>query len=141
MINGSRHPVKLLILAGAILLTALAIVIYARLDPAESIFFPRCPFHLLTGLYCPGCGSQRAIHHLLNGEVLKAVSYNALAVAAIPYVLLWAILRIMPERCRYAVTLRERLYGAGAAKLITGIVLVFWILRNIFHCISPGLWL
>ncbi|RZA12021.1 MAG: DUF2752 domain-containing protein, partial [Lysobacteraceae bacterium] len=30
-----------------------------RIDPNSSHVLPPCPFHALTGLYCPGCGSTR----------------------------------------------------------------------------------
>ncbi|MDE7397749.1 MAG: DUF2752 domain-containing protein, partial [Muribaculum sp.] len=39
-------------------------VIYAVFDPTLP-WFPKCLFRQLTGLECPGCGSQRAIHALL----------------------------------------------------------------------------
>jgi hypothetical protein len=40
-----------------------------------------CPFLLLTGHPCPGCGGLRAINDLTNGDVVGAISSNALAVA------------------------------------------------------------
>lgn len=47
-------------------------VVYFFFDPAGSRLFPRCPFLSLTGLRCPGCGSQRALHSLLHGEIARA---------------------------------------------------------------------
>ena len=38
--------------------------------------FPGCPFHAVTGLWCPGCGLTRATHHLLNGHPLAALGSN-----------------------------------------------------------------
>ena len=35
--------------------------------------FLSCPFHAITGLYCPGCGGTRAIMALLSGH--PAVSF------------------------------------------------------------------
>lgn len=32
------------------------------------IFHMPCLFHLLTGLYCPGCGGTRAVKYLLQGQ-------------------------------------------------------------------------
>ena len=37
--------------------------------------FP-CLFHLVTGLYCPGCGGTRAVKYLLNGRLLESLFYN-----------------------------------------------------------------
>ena len=46
--------------------------------------FPRCPLFFLTGLHCPGCGSQRALHALLHGRVAQAAGLNLLAVLSLP---------------------------------------------------------
>ena len=37
--------------------------------------FP-CLFHLLTGLYCPGCGGTRAAYALLCGKPLLSFYYH-----------------------------------------------------------------
>jgi hypothetical protein len=57
-------------------------------DPAETHLFPPCPFHALTGLYCPGCGSTRAIHQLLHGCLTGAISMNPLMVILLPFLAL-----------------------------------------------------
>lgn len=44
-----------------------------------------CVFYELTGLYCPGCGSGRALHALIRGDVLRAVDLNLFFVLAIPF--------------------------------------------------------
>lgn len=36
-----------------------------------------CPFHLLTGWDCPGCGGTRMLVSLLRGDVLAALRHNA----------------------------------------------------------------
>ena len=35
--------------------------------------YPTCPFLAITGWYCPGCGSLRAVHDLLHGDLAGAV--------------------------------------------------------------------
>ena len=37
-----------------------------------------CMFYRYTGLYCPGCGSGRAVNALFHGRFAEAVSYNIL---------------------------------------------------------------
>ncbi len=105
-------------------------IIYYALDPSQSSMFPRCTFLSLTGYKCPGCGSQRAIHALLHGDVVGAFKYNALLLISIPWIAL----------CLYAETQRirnPRLYTRINAPqlmwlfLIT--VLLWWLLRNIFN--------
>ena len=51
-------------------------------DPVRTWFYPQCLFHTLTGLQCPGCGSLRALHALLHGEIRRAVALNPLLFVA-----------------------------------------------------------
>lgn len=55
-----------------------ATVYVAAVDPSERGMFPPCAFRSLTGWWCPGCGLTRATHHLMHGDVLAALRYNAL---------------------------------------------------------------
>ena len=104
--------------------------IYYALDPATSSVFPQCTFFSLTGYKCPGCGSQRAIHALLNGNVKEAFGYNAMLLIAIP----WIALCLFAEGQRLR---RPRLYERLNAPLLVWLFLVtviaWWLLRNIFN--------
>jgi hypothetical protein len=53
--------------------------------PGTSRWFPPCPFHAATGLWCPGCGSTRATHELLHANVAGAFSLNPLFVLVVPF--------------------------------------------------------
>src|SRR5690348_15182815 len=55
-------------------------------DPSQSALYPLCYFHRLTGLWCPGCGSLRALHQLLHGNLSAALHYNALLVLSLPLI-------------------------------------------------------
>jgi hypothetical protein len=96
---------------------AAAVTLYA-FDPATTHVYPRCPFLLVTGCYCPGCGALRALHELLRGDVAAAVGYNALLVVAIPAL---AALVIVP---RWS-------YSPRVARLTLALVLAFGVLRNV----------
>lgn len=119
---------SLVITVGIALLLVFGFVYYA-LDPASSGVFPRCSFLTITGYKCPGCGSQRAIHALLNGDVAGAFRYNALLLIAIP----WIALCLFAETQR---TRRPQLYAKLNAPLLIwlflAMVLSWWLLRNIF---------
>lgn len=56
-------------------------------NPMVSSWSPKCPFKLLTGFSCPGCGIQRALHALLHGRIIEAAQYNFYLVYAGPYAL------------------------------------------------------
>jgi hypothetical protein len=72
----------------AVGILALAAGLLYWFDPAETHFFPPCAFHAMTGLYCPGCGSTRAVHHLLHGDLAGAFSMNPLMVVTAPVLIL-----------------------------------------------------
>lgn len=46
-----------------------------------------CVFHIITGLYCPGCGLTRAVFSILHLEFYKAFRYNMLIVVLMPITL------------------------------------------------------
>jgi hypothetical protein len=49
---------------------------------------PLCPFHAVTGLWCPLCGSLRGVALLGDGQVLAALGSNLLLLVTLP-VLAW----------------------------------------------------
>lgn len=53
-------------------------------DPAQVGFFPPCPIYALTGLYCAGCGTTRAVHQLLHGHWRMALRLNPLLLLLLP---------------------------------------------------------
>lgn len=105
------------------------IVLYALLDPAEMPFFPRCPFMLLTGLKCPGCGSQRAVHQLLSLNIGEAFRYNAALVLSIPVLLFYVLGEFFGGRFP---RLRRLSLNPVLGWTIFGAFLLWWILRNVF---------
>jgi len=68
-------------------LGAVALVLLRVFDPAASHLFPPCPLRALTGWYCPGCGSLRALHQLLSGNLGAAFALNPFAVVSLPFLL------------------------------------------------------
>jgi hypothetical protein len=59
---------------------AAASVVFA-FDPAVTTWFPSCPLYTLTGWLCPFCGSLRALHALLHGNVGAALRFNSMTTA------------------------------------------------------------
>ena len=62
-----------------------------RINPDS--FFPQCPFRLLTGLNCPGCGGLRMTHDVLHGDLVAAINDNVLLLVGIPLLAGWILLR------------------------------------------------
>lgn len=72
------------LLAGIIVGLAAGAAVLFCFDPARYPIYPVCPFHRLTGLDCPGCGTLRAMHQLAHGNLAAAWRLNPLAVALLP---------------------------------------------------------
>lgn len=114
------------LLLGALLLLGL---IYLRFDPTHSLWAPKCPFRLLTGWDCPSCGSQRALHALLQGDLLLALRYNLFLVISVPYFLLVAYTSFSHDR--FARWLRPWVQHSRVVGLFLLLTLLWWLLRNL----------
>ena len=97
-------------------------------EPGKSGFFPGCPFRLLTGFTCPGCGTTRALHQILHGDFYTAFTLNPLLLLAIPF-LLFALLRYSAIVMRGGVP-RGNALPAPYIYAIFFVILSFWIFRN-----------
>jgi hypothetical protein len=97
-------------------------------EPGKSGFFPACPFRLLTGFTCPGCGSTRAMHEILHGHFASAFMLNPLLLLAIPF-LLFALLRYSVVVMRGGVP-RPNALPAPVIYALFVIIVSFWIFRN-----------
>lgn len=115
----------ILVLTGA---AAAVAFFYRHYDPAAAGSpAPRCLLRAITGHDCPGCGSQRALHALLNGRVAEAWSYNAFIFFAVPTALFYVVLE-SPVGRRLPRIRRAATHPLTAA-LITAAILVWWIFR------------
>ena len=113
-----------LVAAAAALLLGGAATLFA-FNPTTTRLFPPCLFRAATGLHCPGCGSTRALHHLLHGRVATAFDFNPLLVASLPFVA-YALVR-GAVRTRRA----PRPLPAWAIWGLFVVVLAFGLLRNL----------
>ncbi|MFV0268638.1 MAG: DUF2752 domain-containing protein [Draconibacterium sp.] len=128
------------ILPFVLLLLGLGVaVVFFVLDPSKTRLFPQCPFHVVTGSYCPGCGSQRALHNLLHLNIAGVVSYNFLFLPA-ALLLLYHYIHPVLNRI-FAWKLPNLPYKKQTPWIILIVVILFWILRNLpwfpFSVLAP----
>jgi len=97
-------------------------------EPGKSGFFLVCPFRKLTGLACPGCGSTRALHRLIHGDVVAAFHFNPLFVLALP-LMLYVLARYTDAAIRGKPINPNRLNAKYIWALFV-VIVSFWIFRN-----------
>ncbi|KFN49210.1 DUF2752 domain-containing protein [Arenimonas composti] len=118
-------------LAGALLLR--------QLDPnTPGGVLPPCPFFVITGIYCPGCGTTRALHALAHFDVAAALAMNPLLVLCMP-LLVWLLADMAGWRPAALVTLRTRVVDARPWAVV---VIAYAVMRNLpwapFTWLAPG---
>src|SRR5690606_18449880 len=137
------HPGTWPVLLGAVGLAGIAMVHFV--DPNEPGHYPSCPWLVLTGTWCPGCGTMRAVHALSNLDVIGALELNVLLAPMVPY-LLYRFINWLHRSFRPRTgppppwTRRRRILNAvWLWSLLVGII-AFWILRNtpIGLFLAPG---
>jgi hypothetical protein len=94
-----------------------------------------CPFALMTGTACPGCGMTRAASLLIRGDVGAAIGYHPL----IPLIAILAIggwtwfLLVRSGRARPPTT-----QAVNALLITTGVLLVaVWLARLVSGSLPP----
>ena len=111
--------------AALALLVILGLAVLFACNPARSSLFPPCPFHALTGLHCPGCGTLRALHHTLHGHLRAAFLLNPLMVLSIPL-----LTYLFASKCAQAAG-RRGLPALFVSKVwiwvLPGTVILYWI--------------
>lgn len=118
---------RIAVTVAAVLVAVLICVYYYIHDPSAG-GAPRCMFRLFTGWDCPGCGSQRAIHSLLHGQIGRAWQFNPFIFFAVPVGAFYLFIELWRDRY-------TRLYNAANRPavliFIVVAVMLWWILRNI----------
>ena len=94
-----------------------------------------CPSYTFFGIYCPGCGTTRAVKALLGGDILLAIRQNA----AIPALILLAALYYLEFALKiFGVRFRiPPLHNVKFMVILLVLWLAYFILRNFIPAIAP----
>jgi hypothetical protein len=124
----ARAGERIFLVGMSLALLALAAGVLRIFNPATAWFFPPCPFRALTGYLCPGCGTLRALHEILNGHLAAAFRLNPLMMLLLPYV-----------GYSGASSALETVFGRGLPCgfmrpayiwMLLALILLYWTLRN-----------
>lgn len=93
-----------------------------------------CPFHKITGFYCPGCGITRMLLALISGDFYQAFRYNSLLFISLPFLLFLYINALLFPRNPF-----YKKIPANVWYFVIGLLILYGILRNIpfFDFLAP----
>jgi len=124
---------------GMLLLVIILVFLYFFVNPNKVNYLPKCPLYVSTGIYCPGCGSQRATHNLLNFNFLGVLNQNVLYIFGL--LIIGYHLLISGINYIFSKTIYNYIYHPKTPIVLLIIIVVFWILRNIpyypFNFLAP----
>jgi len=126
LLSRTGLKVRFSLLCGFVL--AAGAVLYLN-NPAQSSLFPPCPFRMLTGLSCPGCGSLRGLHQLLHGNAWQAFNLNPLMVSCLPF-LAYSFFSFMTLAFSQKPFVARPISSRHIWAFLTAVI-VFGVLRNI----------
>lgn len=123
-------------LVAAALLGATTLAALRFADPySPGSLLPPCPVHAMSGLFCPGCGSTRALHALAHFDPAIAWQMNALLVLALPLLALTLLRAAFPTAWPAGLPLPAARHWLWAIGLFT-------VARNLpwlpFSSLAPG---
>lgn len=90
---------------------------------------PLCPFRLLIGFPCPGCGGLRAANMLLRGDVLSALYTNPLSCivmiffAILPFIYLYDKV----ANKRLVANILAQPWNRKITRIVFAIILLNWV--------------
>ena len=93
-----------------------------------------CVFREVTGLYCPGCGGQRAVKALLGGNLLSSLYYHPVILPAALY-LTFYLLSQSVNRLTKGKT-RALCFKSWHLYVLLGLLLLQWIVKNVLHLLE-----
>lgn len=118
-----------MITIAAAVMTAAIIIVYYNFNPGDSSWKLHCPSKFITGIDCPACGAQRALHACLHGDIGSAWHYNPFLFIGFPYLLLalWGNLTFLPGYCRACRIAHSKVMAYGYIIFF----FAWWVIRNL----------
>ncbi|MEM8847159.1 MAG: DUF2752 domain-containing protein [Bacteroidota bacterium] len=112
-----------------------AVLLFFSYNPETHFFFPKCPVEQYMGIYCSGCGSQRAAHDLLHFRIGDVFDHNFLFLPFLVLVTQHVLSKTGIISSKSLISYRY------APIVILVVIVVFMILRNLkgtlFEYLAP----
>lgn len=102
----------------------------AAIDPFRPLAIG-CPVHAATGGFCPGCGSTRAMHELVHGDVVGSLVCHPLVLPVVGLVAYLWVSWIVRRRGGAAWALSPTQLPAAVPMLLAVAFVVLTVVRNV----------
>lgn len=102
---------------------------FLLMNPVDFPLKIPCVLYEVTGLYCPGCGGNRGAYYILHGDILKGLKNNLLLLLFIPGFVFASINEIMLLFSGKQFAYPD--FNHRVFYILVGIILLYWVLRNL----------
>jgi hypothetical protein len=121
---------KIVAILFLIFTTSVLVYFYQNNPSDKKTPYAVCMTKNISGLDCPGCGGQRALHHLLHFDFSKAAKLNFFIYLFFPLLLYIVLLFCLKP---FGIVLPDLNLSTKTVIIFIVILVVFTILRNIPH--------
>ena len=90
-----------------------------------------CPFKVITGIDCPGCGMTRAMTSLIDGRPGDAALYNPFCF----FLLFMLLISVIPERWMLRTRVHTRFLPV-LYSVVLALVMIFWVFDRLLPHIN-----
>ena len=109
----------------------IVVVALALGNPHDDKWLLQCPLYQLTGIKCPLCGGQRAVHELLHLDIKEAWMLNPGLFVLSPYLLLLLAGQLFPQLQESSRIIRF-CYRDKVIFLFFAVLSLWGVVRNLF---------
>ncbi|MCR5153872.1 MAG: DUF2752 domain-containing protein [Lachnospiraceae bacterium] len=122
----SKKRLKKVIITAVVLVTAG--ILYGVFVSRTGFAIP-CIFRLITGLYCPGCGSTRMCVCMIHGDIPGAYAANNMLFVLLPFIIFIIIWSLVSYVRNGSFTLPKSLKILTIIMIV--LLIIYCVLRNI----------
>jgi len=105
-------------------------------DPSQGRGLIPCPIYSLTGTYCTGCGTTRALYSILHLDFVQAFHYNAALCILLPFLTVYLAVCCV-QFIRYGWVPFNRKLSSKWLLTVAVILVAYGVLRNFIPTLQP----
>ena len=137
MVLLNRKKRFLVVLVLAVLAGIGAVFLYFH-NPSEGRGLIPCPIYAVTGYYCTGCGTTRALYSILHMDFIQAFRFNAALCLLLPFLIGYAVVCCI-QFIRYGWIPFNRKLPSRYLVWLAAALIAFGVIRNFIPVLQPSM--